>query len=206
MKTAIVFGASGLVGGHLVNELIGDDRYSKIFILGRKELPIKNAKIEQLIVDLFNFESYSDKVIGDDLFCALGTTIKKAGSQAQFRKVDFELPVGIAKLAEQNNIKGYYLVSSIGANAKSSTFYLRVKGETEDAITHIGLNRFISFRPSMLLGNRAEFRMGEIIGKSVMKAIGFLFIGSMKKYRGIEASSVAFQINLVLCKKNIPLD
>jgi uncharacterized protein YbjT (DUF2867 family) len=126
-----------------------------------------------------------------EVFCCLGTTIKKAGSQAAFRKVDFEYPVEIAKLAAQNNAEQFLLVTALGANPESAIFYSRVKGEVEIAVQRLPYRAIHIFRPSLLLGNRAETRLNEKIGAVAMKTFSFLMFGALQKYRPIAASAVA---------------
>jgi uncharacterized protein YbjT (DUF2867 family) len=141
-----------------------------------------------------NFDRLSDSASllkADDVFCCLGTTIKKAGSQEAFRRVDFTFAYEAAQLAANNGAAQFLLVSALGANANSSVFYNRVKGETEDAIAALPFVSVSIFRPSLLLGERAEFRLGERIAEPVMKALSFLLIGSLRKYRAIEARTVA---------------
>jgi uncharacterized protein YbjT (DUF2867 family) len=127
----------------------------------------------------------------EDVFCALGTTIRQAGSQARFREVDFDYPVAAARLAKAAGARRYVLVSSMGADAKSKIFYSRVKGETEDAIRALGLPMTSIVRPSLLLGDRRQFRLGERVGTLLARPLGFLFAGSLLKYRPIEARDVA---------------
>jgi uncharacterized protein YbjT (DUF2867 family) len=127
----------------------------------------------------------------DDVFCCLGTTIGVAGSQENFRKVDFDYPLQVAEICLKNGAQQFLLVSAMGANAASSIFYNKVKGEIENAIDKLNYSSLQIFQPSLLLGNRKEVRVGELIGKVVMKGLGFLFIGPIKKYKAIEAETVA---------------
>lgn len=186
MKTAIVIGATGLIGKALTNELIKSDKYSNIILLVRKVSGIQHPKIKELI---FNYDHPDASLLkGDDLFCSLGTTIKTAGSQEAFKKVDLDYVITIAKLAYQNGIAQIGVVSAIGADAGSGIFYNRVKGRMEEQLKTIGFKTCFVFRPSMLLGNRQEFRLGESIGKFLMQVLS-AFIP--KKYKAIQDSQVA---------------
>lgn len=191
-QTAVVFGATGLVGKELVFELLGDSQFLKVITVGRRPLPMSNPKLEQLIVknydDLLN---YTNQLIADVYFCCIGTTIKKAGTQEAFKKVDLDIPAKIASLAQALKVPVLVVISSVGANNKSSNFYLRTKGEMEQHIlsTYKGNVKFM--RPSLLLGHRSEFRLGERIAQIMAKITSFLMIGPLAKYRGIYSWDVA---------------
>lgn len=184
---AIVIGASGLVGGHLLSQLINDSAFSKITIFVRRLLPINNPKLIQTVFD-FNTYSTSLNLECDVIFCCLGTTIKKAGSKEAFRKVDYDAPLFFAKEAKKSNVTCFCLVSSMGADSNSSIFYSKVKGELEDEIAKLSFQSSGMFRPSLLLGERSEFRIGENLGKYLMLAFDFIIPA---KYKAIEASKVA---------------
>lgn len=191
MKTAIIIGASGLTGKVLLYQLLQDDSFSRVIIFVRKELTIAHSKLIQHAIDFNNLNCFKDLIRGDVVFCCMGTTIKTAGSQEAFKKVDFIYPVEFAKLAKENNISVFCLQSSIGADAKSNNFYLKTKGETEDAIKQLNFQSFATFRPSMLLGDRTEFRLGEKLGKIVMQSLSFAFTGKLKRYKAIHVKQVA---------------
>ncbi len=190
-KIALVIGANGLIGSSLIEQLIQHKDIEKIIAFVRRPILISNSKLQLEVVDMMNPLSYSEKIKGNFLFCCIGTTIKTAGSQEAFSKVDFEMPVAFAKVAHQNNVPHYLLVSSLGADQKSSNFYLKTKGNCEAAIAKMGFTSFSTFQPSMLLGKRSEFRLGEMIGKVVMVGLSFLFIGPIRKYKAIQGSAVA---------------
>jgi len=190
-KTAIVFGATGLIGSLLLQHLCESPVYSQVITFSRKSIHFNHPKLKEVFNYFTNLSSIKKSLHGDDLFCCLGTTIKKAGSQENFRKVDFDLPVQLAKMAEENKFKGFFVVSSIGADPKSSNFYLRTKGEMEKEILDCSIPRIAVVRPSMLLGNRDEFRFGESVGKIFMKPLSVFFIGKYRKYRAIHADTVA---------------
>ena len=191
MKTAIIIGASGLTGKALLYQLLQDDTFSRVTIFVRKELAIANTKLNQQVIDFNDLSSYKELIKGDVVFCCMGTTIKTAGSQDAFKKVDFIFPTEFAKIAKQNGISTFLLQSSLGADATSSNFYLKVKGETEEAIKNLNFQSFATFRPSMLLGDRLEFRLVEKIGKIIMQAFSILFIGKLKRYKAIHVNQVA---------------
>jgi uncharacterized protein YbjT (DUF2867 family) len=189
MKTAIVIGATGLVGSTLVKQLLDNSIYSKVVLLLRKPLNISHSKLVQEVIDFDKLDA--SKIVGDDLFCAMGTTIRKAGSQEAQYKIDCTYPYEIGKIAKANGVKQYILVSAVGANLKSSNFYLKTKGSVEQQVQSLGFQNFVSLRPSMLLGDRGEFRLGEKIGMVLSNMLSPLLFGSLRKYHGIEASDVA---------------
>lgn len=200
MKTAIVIGATGLVGSYLVTELINSDNYNKVVLLVRKKTSFNHPKIEAHVIDFENIDA--ELIKGDDLFCAIGTTIKKAGSKHNQYKIDCDYPVKIAQIAKQNHVKQFILVSSIGANANSSNFYLRTKGELEEKITSLHFNLFAILRPSFILGKRNEFRLGEKIGIVFVKLLAPIFVGGLKKYKGVPAIDIAKKM-IVLANSNL---
>lgn len=188
-KTALILGATGLVGEACVKELLASFTYEKVIALTRKKHEIHNHKYENIVVD---FDKAHDVVVkADDVYCAIGTTIAKAGSQTAFRKVDFEIPLAVAIAAKQSGAKKFILVSSLGADADSTVFYSRIKGELENALTELNFESLIIFRPSILLGDRKERRYGEEVGKFVAEKFSFLFSGPLRKYRGTPAGLLA---------------
>lgn len=191
MKTAIVLGATGLTGSYLVGILLKSSEYGNIIVFVRKELNIKNRKLTQYIIDFENIDYYQDLIRCDDMFCCLGTTIKKAGSQENFKKVDYDYPVHFANIAKQNGTVHFLMISSIGGNAKSSNFYLRTKGEVEEVIKEIQFESTSIFRPSILVGDRKEFRLGEKIGTFFARIMSVFMIGKLRKYRPVKATQVA---------------
>ena len=190
-KTAILFGASGLVGEKVLLRLLSEDRYEKIKIFSRSEIPFQNEKISLTKTDFSNFGEIKQEITGNDLFCCLGTTRKKAGSQENFRKIDFDLVVDIAKAAFKNQVANFLVISSVGANAQSRNFYLRTKGEMEKEILQIPFQKTVILRPSLLMGKRKEFRFLESVGKFVFGLLSFLLIGGLRKYKPNYASDVA---------------
>lgn len=189
-KQALLAGATGLVGGHVMTRLLAHPSYSRVEILVRRALPIRHPKLAQRIVDFEHLHAVPD-IAADDVFCCLGTTIGKAGSQEAFRRVDHDYPLALANLAKAAGAQQFLMVSSLGADARSSVFYSRVKGETERDIAASGLPKVIFMRPSILRGERQEVRAGERVGILVGRLIAPLFLGSLRKYRPIEAAHVA---------------
>lgn len=192
MKIAVVFGATGLVGKALVNALLADTLYSKVVAVVRNNLPSADSKLVQIRVsDYSELNGIKEKLQADVYFCCIGTTIKKAGSKEAFRKVDHDIPVLAGQLAEALSVPSYVIISSIGADASSSNFYLRTKGEMEESVRKVYSGNLKFVRPSLLLGKRDEFRFGELTAVILMKIFGWLLAGPLKRYRGIHADKVA---------------
>jgi uncharacterized protein YbjT (DUF2867 family) len=191
-KTAVVFGATGLVGKELVSELLKNDAYHKIIAVVRKTLPVSDLRLEQVQLAGFSqLMQFHEKLKADTYFCCIGTTIKTAGSKEAFRQIDFDIPVKIAQLAEKNSVINLVVISSIGASKDSSNFYLQTKGEMENAVRAAYTGNLKIVRPSLLMGNREEFRFGEKAATAFMKIFGWLFFGPLQKYKGIYARDVA---------------
>ena len=190
-KTALLLGASGLTGGFLLNELVKSNAYAHIIVPVRKKIDTKSPLVEVITTDFKDIEANPARYKADDVYCCLGTTIAVAKTKEAFRFVDYELPLQFAKIAVEQGAQSYTLMSSIGAKAKSSNFYLKTKGQVEEAIMALPFERVTIFRPSMLLGPRTENRTGESIGKVVMGGLGFLWKGPLKNYKPIESADVA---------------
>lgn len=188
MKTSIIIGSTGLIGSKL-HEILGNNPdQEKVYLLSRSK---PNNMSEKSVHIPFENGNYSIPSNVDTAYCCLGTTMKKAGSKEAFLKVDLDMVIHFAKKAKEAGINRFALVSSIGANPKSSNFYLRTKGQAEEELKKIGFDRLVIVRPSLLLGNRSEKRLGEDIGKAIYYIFRFLFIGPLKKYRGIMDEDVA---------------
>lgn len=190
-KTALVLGASGLVGNELVKILIQQKNYEKIHLLVRKPLEIKNSSCEMHVVDFDQLHKHHELFQVTDIFCCLGTTIKKAKSKEAFRKVDFEYPVKAAQLASVSGVEKFLIITAMGSNSKSRVFYNQVKGEVEEAIGKFSLPSVHIFRPSLLLGNRAEFRLGEKMAEKASIFLNTLMVGPLRPYKAIQAKNVA---------------
>jgi len=190
-KKAIVVGASGLIGSELLKVLLADDQYDRVVALVRKPLQLVHTKLDQIAIDFDKLNEYAHLIDGDVLFCALGSTKKKTPDLVKYRKIDHDYPLHLARIAVDQGIKQYHLISSIGANKDSSNFYTKMKGETEEDIKASGLEGLIIYRPSLLTGDRKEKRFAEGLMQSISKLINPLLVGSIKKYRSIEAKTVA---------------
>jgi|TARA_B110000196_G_scaffold287302_1_gene271535 nucleoside-diphosphate-sugar epimerase len=191
MKTAIIFGSTGLVGNHLLNLLINDNYYSSIKIFVRGNVNIKNPKLEIINIDFKALDNYFDKIKGDDCFFCIGTTKKDTPDKNEYRRVEYEIPVKIASIAKKNNINLFMYVSSLGSNINTKNLYLKNKGETEEILKGLNFPRLSIIRPSLILGPRNKFRLGEFILQKLFKNLSFLFQGSLKQYRAIDAKDIA---------------
>ena len=188
-RIALLAGASGLVGGHCLRLLLAEPAYGKVIALGRRALPLQHAKLEQKLVDFAHIADLVPRC--DDVYCCLGTTIKKAGSQAVFRRVDHDYVVALAQAAKQAGARRFLLVSAVGANARSRIFYNRVKGEVERDVSAVAFMAVHIFRPSLLLGERAESRPLEKLAFPLFKALTPLLVGPLRNSRAIAAETVA---------------
>ncbi|MCM3585246.1 oxidoreductase [Mesobacillus maritimus] len=190
-NTALVVGATGLVGNELVTLLLTESKYEKVKVLTRRTLPLTHPKLEQFVVDFDQLASYQDEMQVEDVYCCLGTTIKKAGTQEAFKKVDFTYPVELAKLTREKGAQKFFIITAMGATKDTKVFYSRVKGEVEEDVKKLGFHSLHIFRPSLLLGERKEFRFGEKIGVLLSPLFSFLLVGSLKKFKPIHARDVA---------------
>ncbi len=189
-KKALVVGSSGLVGNFLLKILLFDIHYNEVEIWSRTPSEISHLKLKEKIVD-YDAMAEMEVTPFDDVYCCLGTTIRKAKSKEAFRKVDFDYVVELAKYSVKAGASKFIVVSSLGANIKSSNFYLRTKGEMEEAVKALAIPGIYIVRPSLLLGKRNDFRFGEYLAKKFMKFFGRFMIGKLKKYKGIHAKAVA---------------
>jgi uncharacterized protein YbjT (DUF2867 family) len=189
-RTALIAGATGLVGSLCLKQLLDDPAYTQVIAILRRPAPESHSKLTQKIVDFDNLNQLAP-IAADDAFCAIGTTIRKAGSQEAFRKIDFGYPKAFAEFALAGGAQQFALVSSVGANARSRNFYIRTKGELEEAINAPPFKSVHIFRPSFLMGARTEQRAGEGIAIALSKVLQFAFVGKLSQYRPILASTVA---------------
>ncbi|MBU8878146.1 NAD-dependent epimerase/dehydratase family protein [Bacillus sp. FJAT-29790] len=190
-KRALIIGATGLVGTNLVNLLLKAPEYEKVIVWVRKPTGIKEEKLEEKIIDFEKIDSYTLDERVEHVFCCLGTTIKKAKTKEVFLKVDLDYPISIAKKAKEHNVSQFLVISAMGANKNSRIFYSSVKGQLEAKLKMLELRGLKIFRPSLLLGNREEFRLGEKAAEGMSKVLPFMFIGPIKKYKPISAFVVA---------------
>ena len=190
-KTALVIGSSGLIGSHLVIQLLSNPNFEKVIVFNRRPCLILHPKIEEHLLDFNNLKAIEPYVKGDVMFCTLGTTIKKAGSKEAFRLVDVVYPEQFAEMALHNQVKQFLIISSLGADLHSNNFYLKTKGEIETFLQNSAFKSVSILRPSLLLGDRKEFRLGEKTASYVLPVLSLFLIGPFKKYRAIEAKTVA---------------
>lgn len=186
-----MLGATGLTGGWVLQGLLAKEEVSQLVALVRHELPTRSDKLVQHEVDFDHLEDHAELFDVDLIICCLGTTIKKAGSKEQFRKVDLGYALKAGELGRAQGVKAYILMSAIGASSSSPIFYNRVKGELEDALRELDYPYLSIYHPSLLLGDRKEHRTAEALGMKAMPLVNRLMVGPLGKYQGIEASTVA---------------
>lgn len=202
--TAVVLGSTGLIGEQLVKQLLADPDFSKVTILVRKSVEMSHSKLLSQVVNFDDLADVKNAIgYGDCIFCCIGTTRQKVnGDMNVYKKVDVEIPANVAKMASDAGFSSFLLVSAVGANANTGNFYLKMKGEVEKAIAALPFTSFHVFRPSILYGDRKEFRLGELIGKGLMKVISNFFWGGLTKYSGIDAKNVAKAMSLAAKSDN----
>ena len=191
MKTALIFGSSGLVGKNLLNQVINNSNYSKIKIFVRSSPDISDRKIEIINTDFKNLEIIKNLITGDDCFFCIGTTKKNSPDKKEYRRIELDLPKQIAQISKSNNVKSFIFVSSGFADPKNSGDYLKFKGLVEEEIKSLNFEKIGILRPSFLLGKRKEKRLGEKIGISIFKFLSPLFVGPIKKMKPIHSEKVA---------------
>ena len=191
MKTALVFGSSGLIGGHLLNQLIKDNNYNKIKIFVRSEPENNDPKVEIIKTDFNNLENHKEDIKGDDCFFCIGTTKQNSPDKNEYRRVELDVPKEIAQIAKSNSVNSFVFVSSGYADSKSSGDYLKYKGEVEEELKRLKFPKLGIMRPSFLLGDRKEKRIGEKIGIFVFNLLSPLFLGPLKKMKPIHSEIVA---------------
>ena len=190
-KSALIIGATGLVGGFVLDDLLNDDYYSEVIVLTRKSLNKIHPKLKEILVDFNNLENYATEIKADNIFCCLGTTIKTAGSQEAFKKVDYEYPLRVAEIAKENGATNYLLISALGSSKSSIIFYNRVKGEVEADIAKLNFESFHILQPSLIIGERKESRTGEDIAQKLSPVYDAIMFGPLSKYKSIKASQIA---------------
>ena len=191
MKTALIFGSSGLIGNHLLGLILADNYYQKVKLFIRSKREITDPRVEVFYNDFKNLENIKKDITGNDCFFCIGTTKKNTPDKNEYRRIEYEVPVKIAEMAKLNSVDSFFYISSIGANPGVSNSYLKNKGQVEGYLVNLKFDRFSILRPSLLLGDRKEFRLGEKIAKFIMKSLSFIFIGNIKKYKPIHAIDVA---------------
>ncbi|MEH6936895.1 oxidoreductase [Bacillus sp. JJ664] len=190
-RKALVVGATGLIGKNVVNQLIQNEAFEKITILVRKSSGLNHENLEEIIVNFDRLEEYEQYFQVNDVFSCLGTTIKIAKTKENFRKVDYDYSLKVAELASKANVQNLLLISSMGANSHSNIFYSKVKGEVERDVRAFHFSGLFIFRPSLLLGERIEIRLGEKVAEKISTIMPFIFTGPLKKYKPIKGETVA---------------
>jgi uncharacterized protein YbjT (DUF2867 family) len=190
-KTALVIGATGLIGRNLVFELLKNPTYTQVTVLVRRDMVIKHEKFHQIMLDFNELDAFKDKIVANHVFCCMGSTSAKTPDKENYRRIDFDIPLKTAQIAYGNGVESFLLVSSMGANTQSTIFYSRLKAELEEAVKSIGFKNTIILRPSLLLGNRMESRPLETVSQYLMKALNPLFVGPLKLYKAIKGETVA---------------
>jgi len=198
MKTAIILGATGLTGSILLKKLLKDSSFEKIKLFSRSSSQITSSKIEEHLIDMFRLENQSEKFKADVVFCCIGTTKAKTPDKEAYKKIDYGIPVTAAKLAKRNGIKTFIVISALGADAKSSVFYNKTKGEMQRDVLNQNIENTYVLQPSLIVGDRNESRLGENIAGTLMKVFGFLI---PKKYKIIQAKTIAETMR-ILSKEN----
>ena len=191
MKTALIFGSTGLIGGILMKLLAKNEKYKKIKVFVRSSISEIDPKIEVIQTNFSNLENIKSEIKGDDCFFCIGTTRKKTPNKQEYINIEYNLPVTIGKICRDNDVKNFTYISSLGAGAKKSNLYLKNKGMAEEELRQFNFKKFIVIRPSFLIGKRIEERLGEKIGIFAMKCMSPFLIGNLKKYRSINAEVVA---------------
>ncbi len=190
-KTAIILGATGLTGSHLLDLLIHSNDYEKIKVFTRRTTGKAHPKLQEIVCDILNLEKFADNFTADQVFCCIGTTKAKTPDKNLYHAIDYGIPLSAANLAEQNNIKTFSVISAIGANANSSIFYSRTKGEMEQSVLECNIPNILIYRPSIIFGQREDKRMAEKIGTYIIKTFQIFMIGKLKKYRAISGKDLA---------------
>ena len=198
MKTALLFGSSGLVGGHLLNQLIKDTNYSKIKLFVRTDPEISDPKVEVIKTNFNNLQNHKEDIKGDDCFVCIGTTKKNTPDKDDYRKVELDIPKEIAKIAKSNLVNSFIFVSALYANPKSPGDYVRFKGLVEEELKRLSFQKLALMRPSFLMGDRKEKRAGEKIGIFVFKLLSPLLLGPLKKMKPIHSEIVARAMIIVI--------
>ena len=191
MKTALVFGSTGLVGGHLLDQLIKNENYNKIKLFVRSEIIINDLKVEIVKTDFNNIEKHKEEMTGDHCYFCIGTTRQNSPDKDEYRKVELDLPKQIAQITKSNSVNSFVFVSSGYADPNSSGDYLKFKGLVEEELKRLSFNKLGIMRPSFLIGDRKEKRLGEKLGIFVFKLLSPLFLGPLKKMKPIQSEKVA---------------
>lgn len=190
-KTAIIIGATGLTGSILLQKLMLDDNYDLIKVFSRRSTGITDNKLKEFIGDVVELEGFKSDFTADELYCCVGTTKAKTKDKEAYRNIDFGIPYKAAKLAKENNIPFFAVISAIGADENSNVFYNKTKGEMEIAVINQNIENTYILRPSLIKGNRKESRLGESVANFLFSIVNVFLIGRFKKYKSINAETIA---------------
>ena len=191
MKTAIIFGSTGLIGSQLLNILLQDDEYSTIKAVVRSPISVSHKKLEVIVNDLTNISSLKKNISGDRCFFCIGTTKSQTPNKNEYRRIEYDIPVQIASIAEKNNVNCFLYISSLGSNPNTNNTYLKNKGEVEEKLKGLNFKQLTIVKPSILLGKRSEFRLGDFLSQRIFVLLSFLFVGPLKKVKPINSKQVA---------------
>ncbi len=200
-KTAIILGATGLTGRLLLDQLIADSTYDKIKLFSRSSVASTSEKVEEYLADTLELELYQEQFTGDEVFCCIGTTALKTPNKKKYKAIDYGIPVSAANLAKRNGIATFIVLSSMGADSKSSVFYSKTKGEMECDVLLQNVPHTFILRPSLIGGHRNEYRLGEKIAKVAMRMLDPILIGDFKKFRIIHPEKIAKCMQIVARSK-----
>lgn len=190
-KTAIIFGATGLCGGKLLQILLNDTRYKKVKLFSRKSVGIEDEKLEEHLIDLLKLSDHEFDFLADEVFCCVGTTKAKTPDKDLYKKIDFGIPVSASALCKKNKIGTFIVISALGANAESGIFYNKLKGQMENAVISIGIPKIHILQPSLIGGHRQENRPGEWFAKKVFLILNAILVGPFRKYRSVQPETIA---------------
>ena len=197
MKTAIIFGSTGLIGSQLLNILLQDDEYSTIKAVVRSPISVSHKKLEIIVNDLTNISSLKENISGDRCFFCIGTTKSQTPNKNEYRRIEYDIPVQIASIAEKNNVNCFLYISSLGSNPNTNNTYLKNKGEVEEKLKGLNFKQLTIVKPSILLGKRSKFRLGEFLSQRIFVLLSFLFVGPLKKVKPINSKQVAKAIAFI---------
>ncbi len=190
-KTAVVLGATGLTGSILLRLLLDDPRYGKVKVISRTAIGYRHPKLEEHLGDLLNLNSFKNVFHGNEVYCCIGTTKAKTPNRKTYRRIDYGIPVAATEMAKESGIETCLYISSMGANPRSRIFYSRIKGEMEAAVLEQALPRTFILRPALIAGKRKEKRLGEWVGRQVMKLMNLVLVGPLDKFRSIYPEDIA---------------
>ncbi len=190
LKTAIILGATGLTGGILLEDLLEDPRYGCVKVFTRSPVGKEHPKLEVHLGDLLSLSDFKPHFKGDEVYCCIGTTRAKTPDKEKYRAVDYGIPVEAARLCKENEIDTFLVISALGADPGSGIFYNQVKGEMEEAVLGIGIDRTFILQPALIQGPREESRPGEWIARKLFSVLDIFMVGPLRKYKSIEAADI----------------